>query len=30
MVADITINPDFGQIEADPANINLTYFETYL
>ena len=29
MVADITINPDFGQIEADPANINLTYFETY-
>lgn len=29
MVADITINPDFGQIEADPADINLTYFETY-
>ncbi|NOZ08459.1 MAG: carbohydrate binding family 9 domain-containing protein [FCB group bacterium] len=25
---DITVNPDFGQIEADPAEINLTYFET--
>ncbi len=24
-----TINPDFGQIEADPANFNLTEFETY-
>ena len=24
-----TINPDFGQIESDPANINLTAFETY-
>ncbi|MBT7940354.1 MAG: carbohydrate binding family 9 domain-containing protein [Candidatus Marinimicrobia bacterium] len=26
---DLTINPDYGQIEADPADINLTYFETY-
>lgn len=24
-----TINPDFGQVEADPAVINLTAFETY-
>ncbi|NQU66768.1 MAG: carbohydrate binding family 9 domain-containing protein [Candidatus Marinimicrobia bacterium] len=26
---DLTINPDFGWIEADPAIINLTYYETY-
>ncbi len=26
---DVTVNPDFGQVEADPADINLTYFETY-
>ena len=25
---DATINPDFGQIEADPAEVNLTVFET--
>lgn len=25
-----TINPDFGQVEADPAVINLSAFETYL
>ena len=25
----LTINPDFGQVESDPANINLTAFETY-
>lgn len=25
-----TINPDFGQIEADPATINLTEYELYL
>ena len=24
-----TINPDFGQVEADPATLNLTAFETY-
>jgi len=26
---DATINPDFGQVEADPAVINLTAFESY-
>jgi hypothetical protein len=26
---DATINPDFGQVEADPAVINLTVFETF-
>lgn len=26
---DLTVNPDFGQVEADPAEINLTEFETY-
>ncbi|MDP9202877.1 MAG: carbohydrate binding family 9 domain-containing protein, partial [Gemmatimonadota bacterium] len=25
-----TINPDFGQVEADPAQLNLTAFETFL
>jgi len=24
-----TVNPDFGQVEADPAQLNLTAFETY-
>ncbi|MBT7595419.1 MAG: carbohydrate binding family 9 domain-containing protein [Gemmatimonadetes bacterium] len=24
-----TINPDFGQVEADPAELNLTVFETF-
>ncbi|MFH1680451.1 MAG: DUF5916 domain-containing protein [Candidatus Eisenbacteria bacterium] len=24
-----TVNPDFGQIEADPAEVNLTAYETY-
>jgi len=24
-----TINPDFGQVEADPAELNLTIFETF-
>ena len=27
---DITINPDFGQIEMDPEYINLSYYEIYL
>ena len=27
--ADVTINPDFGQVEADPSEINLTAFETF-
>ena len=26
---DATINPDFGQVEADPAQLNLTAFETF-
>jgi hypothetical protein len=26
---DMTINPDFGQVEVDPAVINLTAFETF-
>jgi hypothetical protein len=26
---DYTINPDFGQVEADPSVLNLTAFETY-
>ena len=26
---DVTINPDFGQVEVDPAVINLTEFETF-
>lgn len=28
LTLDITVNPDFGQIEADPAEVNLTVFET--
>lgn len=26
---DFTINPDFGQVEADPSDVNLSAFETY-
>ncbi len=26
---DLTINPDFGQVEADPSVVNLTEFETF-
>lgn len=26
---DLTVNPDFGQVEADPSEVNLTAFETY-
>lgn len=26
---DATFNPDFGQVEADPAEVNLTAYETY-
>ncbi|MCK4531016.1 MAG: carbohydrate binding family 9 domain-containing protein [Candidatus Marinimicrobia bacterium] len=26
---DFAINPDFGQVEADPATVNLTAFETF-
>lgn len=27
---DATVNPDFGQVESDPAVLNLTGFETFL
>jgi hypothetical protein len=27
---DATVNPDFGQVEADPSQMNLTAFETFL
>ncbi len=30
IVMDATINPDFGQVESDPAVLNLTAFETQL
>lgn len=29
LTIDGTINPDFGQVEVDPAVVNLTAFETY-
>ena len=29
MTMDLTINPDFGQVEADPSEINLTTYETF-
>ena len=29
LTIDATINPDFGQVEADPAVVNLTAFETF-
>ncbi len=29
LTLDATINPDFGQVEVDPAVVNLTAFETY-
>ena len=30
LTLDATVNPDFGQVEADPAQVNLTAFETVL
>jgi len=27
---DATVNPDFGQVESDPAQLNLSAFETFL
>ncbi|MHB1192026.1 MAG: DUF5916 domain-containing protein [Longimicrobiales bacterium] len=30
MTLDATVNPDFGQVEADPAVLNLTAFETFV
>ncbi|QSQ22839.1 carbohydrate binding family 9 domain-containing protein [Pyxidicoccus parkwayensis] len=29
LTLDATVNPDFGQLEADPAVVNLTAFETF-
>lgn len=29
LTLDLSVNPDFGQVEADPAQVNLTAFETY-
>ncbi len=29
LVMDVTINPDFGQVEADPSELNLTSYETF-
>jgi len=29
LTMDVTVNPDFGQVEADPSQVNLTAFETF-
>jgi len=29
LTLDLTVNPDFGQVEADPSEVNLTAFETF-
>ena len=29
LTLDFTINPDFGQVEADPSEVNLTAYESY-
>jgi len=29
-VIDLTVNPDFGQIEADPDEVNLSHWESFL
>ncbi len=29
LTLDLTFNPDFGQVEADPAELNLSAFESY-
>lgn len=29
LTVDATINPDFGQVDADPAEVNLSAFETF-
>ncbi|NNE45001.1 MAG: carbohydrate binding family 9 domain-containing protein, partial [Gemmatimonadetes bacterium] len=29
LTLDFTINPDFGQVEADPSEVNLTAFESF-
>lgn len=30
LLLDLTVNPDFGQVEADPTEANLSHWETYL
>jgi hypothetical protein len=29
LTMDFTVNPDFGQVEADPSQVNLTAYETF-
>ena len=29
LTLDLTVNPDFGQVEVDPATVNLSAFETF-
>jgi len=29
LTLDMTVNPDFGQVEADPSEVNLTAYETF-
>ena len=29
LTLDVTVNPDFGQVEADPAEVNLSAFESF-
>ena len=29
LTLDVSLNPDFGQVEVDPAEVNLSVFETY-
>lgn len=29
LTLDLTVNPDFGQVEADPSEVNLSTFETF-
>jgi hypothetical protein len=29
MTMDLTINPDFGQVEADPSEVNISAYETF-
>jgi len=29
LTLDLTVNPDFGQVEADPSQVNLTTYETF-
>jgi hypothetical protein len=29
LIMDFTVNPDFGQVEADPSEVNLTAYESY-